>query len=47
MFSVIPKRSFASFSKVKVAQPVVDIDCYEMTKVIWGWIKEKVIKRRV
>ena len=41
MFSVIPKRSFATFKKVNVAQPVVDIDGYEMTRVIWNWIKEK------
>jgi isocitrate dehydrogenase len=42
MFSLIPKRSFASFRKVKVTQPVVDIDGDEMTRVIWNWIKEKV-----
>jgi len=42
MFTVIPKRSFASFKKVKVANTVVDIDGDEMTRVIWNWIKEKV-----
>lgn len=28
--------------KVKVENPVVDIDGDEMTKIIWNWIKEKV-----
>jgi isocitrate dehydrogenase len=42
MFSQIQKRSFASFKKVKVSKPVVDIDGDEMTRVIWAWIKEKV-----
>jgi isocitrate dehydrogenase len=41
MLSTTAKRSFASFKKVKVAKPVVDIDGDEMNKVIWGWIKEK------
>lgn len=41
MFTVVQKRSFASFRKVKVANPVVDIDGDEMTRVIWNWIKEK------
>ena len=37
------KRSFATtFKKVQVAQPVVDIDGDEMTRVIWQWIKDKV-----
>jgi isocitrate dehydrogenase len=36
-------RSFsASFRRVRVANPVVDIDGDEMTRVIWKWIKEKV-----
>lgn len=42
MISTIAKRQFASFKKVKVSKPVVDIDGDEMTRVIWGWIKEKV-----
>jgi isocitrate dehydrogenase len=42
MFGQIQKRSFASFKKVKVSKPVVDIDGDEMTRVIWAWIKEKV-----
>jgi isocitrate dehydrogenase len=28
---------------VKVSKPVVDVDGDEMTRVIWKWIKEKVI----
>jgi isocitrate dehydrogenase len=34
------RRSFAS--KIKVVQPVCDLDGDEMTKIIWNWIKEKV-----
>ena len=37
---ILCKRNFSS--KVKVAQPVVDIDGDEMTRIIWAWIKEKV-----
>jgi isocitrate dehydrogenase len=40
---VIAKRGFGSFTKVKVAQPVVELDGDEMTRIIWKWIKEKVI----
>lgn len=40
MLSKITQRSFANFSKVKVAQPVVDLDGDEMTRVIWQWIKD-------
>jgi len=29
--------------KIKVANPVVDIDGDEMTRIIWTWIKEKLI----
>lgn len=42
MFGHIQKRSFASFKKVKVSKPVVDVDGDEMTRIIWAWIKEKV-----
>ena len=45
MFSIAQKRSFATFKKVSVAQPVVDIDGDEMTRVIWKWIKDKVSKQ--
>lgn len=44
MFGQIQKRSFASFKKVKVSKPVVDVDGDEMTRIIWAWIKEKVIE---
>ena len=44
MLTQVSKRSFASFKKVKVSKPVVDIDGDEMTRVIWQWIKEKVSK---
>lgn len=30
-------------SKIKVANPIVDIDGDEMTRIIWGWIKDKLI----
>ena len=37
------QRGFATtFKKVQVANPVVDMDGDEMTRVIWGWIKERV-----
>jgi isocitrate dehydrogenase len=39
---VMLKRSFATFTKVKVANPVVELDGDEMTRIIWKWIKEKV-----
>jgi isocitrate dehydrogenase len=42
MFGQIQKRSFASFKKVKVSKPIVDVDGDEMTRIIWAWIKEKV-----
>jgi isocitrate dehydrogenase len=30
-------------SKIKVANPVVDLDGDEMTRIIWAWIKDKLI----
>lgn len=30
-------------TKIKVANPIVEIDGDEMTRIIWGWIKEKMI----
>ena len=39
---VFQKRGFASFQKVKVANPVVELDGDEMTRIIWKWIKERV-----
>lgn len=38
----LSRRNFATFSKVKVANPVVELDGDEMTRIIWKWIKEKV-----
>ena len=31
------------FEKIKVANPVVDLDGDEMTRIIWQWIKDKLI----
>jgi isocitrate dehydrogenase len=39
---VVFRRGFSTFNKVKVAQPVVELDGDEMTRIIWKWIKEKV-----
>ena len=39
----LSRRGFASFQKIKVAQPVVELDGDEMTRIIWQWIKDKVI----
>ena len=42
------QRGFATtFKKVQVANPVVDMDGDEMTRVIWDWIKERVSGSRV
>lgn len=38
----IARRNFASFRKLKVDKPVVELDGDEMTRIIWKWIKEKV-----
>ena len=38
----VSRRSFATFQKVKVANPIVELDGDEMTRIIWKWIKEKV-----
>ena len=39
----VTQRGFAaSFKKVQVANPVVDMDGDEMTRIIWKWIKERV-----
>ena len=36
------KRNFATtFRKVQVANPIVDMDGDEMTRIIWQWIKER------
>lgn len=33
----------ATTHRIKVAKPVVDLDGDEMTRIIWAWIKEKLI----
>lgn len=30
-------------TKIKIANPIVEIDGDEMTRIIWGWIKDKLI----
>ena len=37
-----PTMARAFGHKIKVANPVVDMDGDEMTKIIWKWIKERV-----
>ncbi len=37
----VARRGFAT-KKLKVANPVVELDGDEMTRIIWKWIKEKV-----
>ncbi len=32
-----------AFTKIKVANPVVDMDGDEMTRIIWKWIKDQLI----
>ena len=40
---VSSQRGFATtFKKVQVANPVVDMDGDEMTRIIWQWIKDRV-----
>jgi len=31
-------------AKIKVANPVVEIDGDEMTRIIWQWIRERLIQ---
>lgn len=39
----LSRRGFAaSFKKIKVDNPVVDLDGDEMTRIIWKYIKDKV-----
>jgi len=30
-------------AKIKVTEPIVELDGDEMTRIIWAWIKEKLI----
>jgi isocitrate dehydrogenase len=36
--TLMARRAFASHTKIVVANPVVNIDGDEMTRVIWQWI---------
>jgi isocitrate dehydrogenase len=38
-----PQRSFFSMPKIKVNNPVVELDGDEMTRIIWQYIKDKLI----
>ena len=42
-----PHMARAFGHKIKVTNPVVDMDGDEMTKIIWKWIKERVSQIRV
>jgi isocitrate dehydrogenase len=43
MFSKLTaSRTFTTFSKLKVKNPVVDLDGDEMTRIIWKNIKDMV-----
>jgi len=37
------QRTYASVTRIKVANPVVDLDGDEMTRIIWDKIKEKLV----
>lgn len=34
--------TYATIQKIKVKNPVVEMDGDEMTRIIWQWIKDKV-----
>src|SRR5262245_56430816 len=38
-----PQRSQTAMAKIKVANPVVELDGDEMTRIIWRYIKDKLI----
>ena len=35
------------FTRIKVDNPVVEVDGDEMTRIIWKWIKEELVLRYV
>ncbi len=39
----LPKEKGSSMGKIKVANPVVELDGDEMTRIIWQWIREQLI----
>jgi isocitrate dehydrogenase len=41
--SALPIRGFIAMKKIKVANPVVEMDGDEMTRIIWDFIKQKLI----
>lgn len=43
--SMVMQRAFAS--KIKVVNPIVDLDGDEMTKIIWKWIKDIVSHQKI
>ena len=42
-YSIFPRRRTASVNKIKVTNPIADLDGDEMTRVIWQMIKDKLI----
>jgi isocitrate dehydrogenase len=42
-YSIFPGRRTASVNKIKVTNPIADLDGDEMTRVIWQMIKDKLI----
>ncbi|ORZ41198.1 peroxisomal NADP-dependent isocitrate dehydrogenase [Catenaria anguillulae PL171] len=38
-----PAASAAAFQRIKVTNPVVELDGDEMTRIIWQWIRERLI----
>ena len=43
--SAVQGSSAAPQTRIKVANPVVELDGDEMTRIIWAWIKEMVRAR--
>lgn len=46
-FLANPQQARAFSYKIKVTNPVVDMDGDEMTKIIWKWIKERVSQQSI
>src|SRR3954462_9617446 len=42
-FINILKESRSAMAKIKVKNPVVELDGDEMTRIIWQWIRERLI----
>jgi isocitrate dehydrogenase len=43
LIPAIQQQEMARMAKIKVANPVVEIDGDEMTRIIWQWIRERLI----